>query len=209
VTSSQTPGSTSANDPEGFRTRRNAVIVALIGLLGVAVVAPIVTGFVTRAHTVQPERTITASPPIPAPKPLRLAITSPTHGADVGKFINVTGSVTGLQPGDLIWTFDEPYNANGRPTGMFYPNLGPCPVDGTTWRCDGIGLGDTGTASSTGVGQYIVWAVAVDSREAFNIVSTIRCLAPAEIVATCPFSVTELPGSENTNLQSVPVTRTR
>src|ERR1022692_4689719 len=107
----------------------------------------------------------------------------------------------------MIWTFDEPFNNKGQPGGVYYPNVGPCDVVQGTWTCRGIGLGYTGTASASSKGLYFIWAVVVNTSEAFRIVHTIRCLASPLFVNHCSIRDTSLPGEQIAGAQKVGVKR--
>lgn len=202
---------TRVRESRWFRVATTALLAAaLIGTGGVVFFVPVKR----TAPSPSPTITVTAKPTpthgAHSSAPVQLGpITSPVDGDQVGPYVNLRGSVSGLNPGQMVWTFFEPFTGRGRPTGAYYPDRGPCPVVGQAWACDHIGLGYTGTASKSSIGQYIIWAVVVNSQEAFNIVSTIRCLASPSIVPACPYSVATLPGTENAPAQHVRVTRIR
>lgn len=120
--------------------------------------------FIPVKHTAPgsgPTVTVTATPiptqpAVPSSAPVQLGpITSPVDGDNVGPYVNLRGSVSDLKIGQMIWTFDEPFAATGRPTGTYYPNRGPCTVTGKTWACDHIGLGNTGTAIRAALGNTL------------------------------------------------------
>jgi hypothetical protein len=69
-----------------------------------------------------------SSSPTTSTSETRLAlgpIRHPTDGSSIGVRVNLSGQVSGLKPGDLIWTFNEPYlRRRGVPSDRFYPDTG-------------------------------------------------------------------------------------
>ena len=60
----------------------------------------------------------------------------------------------------MVWTF----NASAANPTLLYPNVGPCPVDGNTWTCNDIYLGqDTDYCA-----QFILWAAVVTDEQGYQ-----------------------------------------
>jgi hypothetical protein len=178
-----------------------------------AIVVALITGLTTY-FVAKPSASRVNSPALSSPVKLSFSLTNPADGSSIGQVINVSGSVSGLDNGELIWTFNEPLADGGR---TYFPNTGPCTVAGDTWSCDQVDVGGPATpqAPKNGVGPYRIWAVIVSANDAFTIVNHIRCfpsgkasIVGAKIVSTCPDSYSELPGRDIYMPQQTAVTRT-
>ena len=141
-------------------------------------------------------------------------ISTPQDGGTVGEFVDVSGSVSGLKAGEMIWTFNEPLSPKG---GTYYPNTGPCAVQSGKWTCNDVAIGGTYKKGEQGtLGSYRIWAVVVGEQEASDIVRHLRCfpsgnLSPkvsgVKIVAACPNTYQSLPGSDIAAPQRITVLR--
>jgi hypothetical protein len=110
----------------------------------------------------------------------------------------------------MIWTFNEPLQPKG---GTYYPNTGTCAVQSGTWTCDDIDIGPAGDElTKGGLGPYQIWVVVVSEKDAFDIVTHLRCFpsgtSKSPITASCPDSYQSLPGSDIATPQNITVTRT-
>ena len=161
--------------------------------------------------------TTTQSPRV-ARKVVLGQIQTPSDGSSISGYIDISGSVSGLKPGEMVWTFNVPYNAQGAPSGSYFPNTGPCNVESGTWHCNHIAIGAVGPGSSHNLGRYDIWATVVSDSDAFSIVNTLRCfvsgiLVPdvrgVKIEPVCPSSLPSLPGQDIVTPQHITVTRTR
>jgi hypothetical protein len=56
----------------------------------------------------------------------------------------ITGTVTNLASGEVVWSFNEPYTTGSSPvlSGMVYPDAGPCRVNGPSFRCNLVFAGE-------------------------------------------------------------------
>lgn len=145
-------------------------------------------------------------------------IQNPSDGSSINGYVDISGSVSGLKPGQMVWTFNEPYNSQGNPSGSYFPNTGPCEVSGDTWHCSHIAIGAVGGGPIAGLGRYRIWAAVVSDSDAFSIVTAIRCfvsgiLVPpvrgVKIEPVCPVSLPSLPGKDIVAPQGITVTRTQ
>jgi hypothetical protein len=132
---------------------------------------------------------------------------APNGDSNIGWTVDLSGSVSGLQTGQMIWTFNESL----RTPGTFYPDTGPCSVNADIWTCDGVHIGSEG---KVGLGKYRIWAVVVSTSDAFNIVTTLRCFPSGipsvpgvKINPACTDSYSSLPGGDVVPPQSIDVTR--
>jgi hypothetical protein len=133
---------------------------------------------------------------------------APNGDSNIGWTVSLSGPVSGLRPGQMVWTFNEPLQE----PRTYYPDTGPCSVSAGTWTCDGVHIGVEGTA---GLGKYRIWAVVVSTSDAFNIVNVLRCLPSGipgvrgvKINPACPDLFSSLPGNDVVQPQSIEVTRT-
>jgi hypothetical protein len=131
---------------------RTALIVAAIGS-----VASVVTGFVVSSHSSSSASipTVRAAPSV--------NITSPTDGANIPMALSIQGTVKNLRPNEDVVVYNEPVS-DGKPSGTFYPGLGPCPVhsDGS-WTCS-VHVGSPANYGN----QFYVWAAVVTSAQAYS-----------------------------------------
>jgi hypothetical protein len=143
----------------GLATIIAAIIVAVASVAGVF--------FIGRA-------TSGASPVPTAPgashSPASVVITEPPAGNTTFK-TTLSGDVSNLQSGQLIWTFVQAVNNNNSFSPDTYPTEGPCSVNynNGTWICSGVYIGDP-----KDTGTYRVCAAVVDSSDAFAIVELLE-----------------------------------
>jgi hypothetical protein len=99
-----------------------------------------------------------------------VTITEPPTG-DVKFNTNLSGKVSKLQRGELIWTFAQPVNNGGSFSPNTYPTTGPCTVNYTngTWICNNVYIGDVKDS-----GTYRVCAAIVNSPDTFIIVQLLE-----------------------------------
>lgn len=178
-----------------------------------AVVVALITGLTTYFATKSSGPGGSSSASSSAAK-LSFSLTNPADGSTVGQVVNVSGTVSGLSAGELIWTFNEPLISG---SGTYFPNTGPCTVTGDTWTCSGVDIGGPATLENAKdvLGPYRIWAVIVSTEDAFDIVAHIRCfpsgkpnVAGVKINPICPDSYQVLPGSDIYTPQQTAVTRT-
>lgn len=131
--------------------------------------------------------------------PLNVTINRLPDGIIEYPYQTLSGTVTGLQPGQMVWTFsqfassDDPNNAT-----KFYPDTGPCEVNEArhTWVCPKMVIGDPGSA---GVGTYKIWVSVVSDEDALKITQKITCTDnayellqnPNANVSNCDMSVSD------------------
>ena len=149
---------------------------------------------------------------VPAPETARSAhlilepFEVPGGNSNVGRVVDLTGPVSGsLAPDEMVWTFNQPLMAGGG----HYPDTGPCPVSNGMWSCGSIYIGQSPTKADpkAGLGQYRIWASVVSDKEAYNIVTALRCQPSPTIPCSQEFS--SLPGVDIAKPQFIIVTRTR
>jgi hypothetical protein len=101
--------------------------------------------------------------------PASLTITQPLTG-DIHWKDNYSGQAINLQPGQLVWTFNQTVTG-GNISDKVYPDTGPCMVDYThqQWACTGVYVG-----SESDNKTYMVCAAIIDSKTAFAIVDDLR-----------------------------------
>jgi hypothetical protein len=106
-----------------------------------------------------------------------VTITEPPSG-DVRFNTNLSGNVSKLQRGELIWTFAQPVNNDGSFSPDTYPTTGPCTVNYTkgTWICSNVYIGDAKDS-----GAYRVCAAIVNSPNTFIIVQLLENSGTAKI----------------------------
>jgi hypothetical protein len=134
---------------------------------------------------------------------------APNGDSNIPWEVSLSGPVSGLKPGQMVWTFNEFLKT----PGTYYPDTGPCAVNAGTWRCDHVHIG---TGGKDGLGKYRIWAVVVSSSDAFKIVATLRCfpsgipsIRGVTLKPACPDTFSSLPGNDLVPAQSIEVTRTR
>jgi hypothetical protein len=103
----------------------------------------------------------------------------PGDGANVDRHVPIlSGGAQDLQAGQMVWTF----NANAADPTLIYPNLGPCPVDGNTWTCNDIYLGqDTDYCA-----KFILWAAVVTDEQGYQDAVTRESASHSLAVAQPP-----------------------
>lgn len=151
----------SDNEGGGAPVDRSGLRIALIGFLGTVILAGAgVVGAIIQAH---------AGPASPAaPLGARSISIDPTKDGAISYPTALEGDVSGLQPGEMVWTFNQPAD---NPEAVTYPNSGPCVVDydHKRWKCSHIYIG-----APPGRGGYRIWAAVVNERQAFDIVIALR-----------------------------------
>jgi hypothetical protein len=115
-----------------------------------------------------------ASTPVPSASstPLGAAsvtINEPSTG-DITWKDSYSGEAVNLQPGQLVWTFNQGV-AGGGFSDKVYPDTGPCAVDYShqQWTCTDVFVG-----SEVDHGTYEVCAAIIDTTTAFGIVDDLR-----------------------------------
>lgn len=151
------------SDNEGGRVLadRSGLRNALIGLLGTVIVA----GAGLLGATIQAHRE-PAAPAAPI-GPRSISI-DPTKDGTISYPTALEGDISGLQPGEMVWTFNQPTDSPG---AAIYPNSGPCVVDydHKRWKCSRIYIG-----APSDHGGFRVWAAVVNERQAFDTVEALR-----------------------------------
>jgi hypothetical protein len=91
-------------------------------------------------------------------------IKDPLGGDGISMTPVITGTVTNLGAGEVVWSFNEPYTTGKSqvPTGRVYPDAGPCQVDGLSFRCNLVFAGQPGDYCR----QVQLWAAVVTINEA-------------------------------------------
>ena len=131
----------------------------------------------------------------------------PNGDSNIGQVVNLSGPVSGLARGQMVWTFNEPLRPNG---GTVFPNTGPCEVSGKTWTCNNIFIGESPTTRNpkAGQGRYLIWAAVVSEQDAFDIVSHLRCNPTPQSPCNQTYTRSTLPGRDILPPQKIRVTRT-
>jgi hypothetical protein len=143
----------------GWATIIAAVILASGGVVGVVIGRATASGGAS-ASTAPDASHGTAS----------VTITEPPSG-DVTFNTKLSGNVSNLQRGELIWTFAQAVNNGGSFSPETYPTTGPCTVNYTnsTWICSNVYIGDTKDS-----GTYRVCAAIVNFSDTFTIVQLLE-----------------------------------
>ncbi len=98
---------------------------------------------------------------------MSVTINAPDTGAIhyVGSY---SGTFSGLQPGQTIWTFNQPVGKNGDISPTTFPDNGPCNVNlaTKTWNCS-----DTYVGNPSDTGTYRVCAAILSPAEANTVVT--------------------------------------
>jgi hypothetical protein len=84
--------------------------------------------------------------------------------------MSISGTVEGLKGGDNVWVFNRSVHAGAQ---LFYPERRQCPVEGNSWRCPAIYVGNVTDQQS-----YDVVAIVVDGtvqRQLADYVSSDGC----------------------------------
>lgn len=146
-----------------------------VWLLGTLGAAAITAGGGAIGHALsQNDGTSAANPPT-----ISFSDQQPGDGAHVDRLVPIlSGSVSDLQPGQMVWTF----NASMSNPTLLYPNLGPCPVDGNTWTCNDIYLGQDKDYCT----QFILWAVVVTDEQGYQNALTRESTSHSMTVAQPP-----------------------
>jgi hypothetical protein len=83
---------------------------------------------------------------------------------------SISGTVEGHKGGDTIWVFNRRVQTGYQ---LFYPEGQPCPIEGNSWRCPAIYVGN-----DTDNGSYDVVAIVLDGttqRQLTDYVSSDGC----------------------------------
>ena len=95
----------------------------------------------------------------------------PPRSFDIPLINNFSGSEVNLQPGQLVWTFNQNIESDGKISPTTYPDSGPCTVNYAlgTWDCRGIYIGNT-----TDNRYYHVCAAVLSASDALAVVNLLR-----------------------------------
>lgn len=140
---------------------RSGLRIALIGFLGTVILASAgVAGALIQAHA--------GSTTPAAPFGVRSISIDPTKDGTISYPTALEGDVSGLQPGEMVWTFNQPTD---NPAAVVYPNSGPCVVDydHKRWRCSRTYIG-----APADRGGFRIWAAVVNEEQAFETVEALR-----------------------------------
>jgi hypothetical protein len=137
----------------------------------------------------------TAANSAQSPGGITLGINGIENENSVGEYVNISGRVSGLWSGEMIWTFVKFVSGHA-----YYPGP-PCSTGSGTWTCDYVHVGPV----VHGLGSYQIFVVAVDEEEISDIMGRLTC-GPSE--PGCSKSFPSLPGEDSPEPQSVRVTRT-
>jgi hypothetical protein len=194
--SGQSAGPPSGPSPDAIAQSRSIWRSAWLQAASIVVAALIGAAAV---YQFGPRQSTTTAPPALG------VIISPSNDSTVGNPIpELSGRVSNLRPGEMVWTFNAPQSQGG----AYYPNTGPCPVTGGVWTCHNIYLGPAATPQNPrlGNGNYVIWAVIVSDSDAFDIVTHLRCNPTPK--NTCVQAYSTLPGTDIASPQSITVDRT-
>jgi hypothetical protein len=173
-----------------------------------AVIGAVLTGTITGLATYYASHNSSTSGASGSASQLALGpFEAPNGDSNIPWTISLSGPVSGLKPGQMVWTLNESLKT----PGIYYPDTGPCSVSAGTWTCTDLHIGIEG---KSGLGKYRIWAVVVSSSDAFEIVDEIRCF-PSGILSihgvtlkpACQDSSTSLPGSDLVAPENIQVTR--
>ena len=95
----------------------------------------------------------------------------PPRSFDIPLINNFSGTEVNLQPGQLVWTFNQNIEGSGKFSPTTYPNSGPCTVNYARgkWSCRGIYIGNT-----TDDRYYHVCAAVLSTSDALAVVNLLR-----------------------------------
>ena len=100
--------------------------------------------------------------------PIELTFENPPEGGTYSSPGTLSGRVTNLSPGEMVWTFNQKYDPKtGRLQLPFFANPGPCAVADGKWSCEGVYVGDSTKDNGR---QFAVWAAVVNEEQAQHIV---------------------------------------
>ena len=99
---------------------------------------------------------------------ITFSIENPPEGGTYSSPGTISGRVTNLSPGEMVWTFNQKYDKTGRLELPIFANPGPCPVTNETWRCENVYIGDSTKDNRR---QFAVWASVVSEEQAKHIVA--------------------------------------
>lgn len=146
---SPAPGKTSG--VKNHKRRKLAVDPGLAAIVAavIAAAAGVVGGFIGNASTSGPGPGSAASNPKGRIVNTIVTITPPITG-DIRFESTLSGHVSDLQKGNMIWTFFQVIQSSGQVDPMTYPTNGPCTVNFSkgTWACPDVYVGkqkDSGT----------------------------------------------------------------
>jgi len=138
-------------------------------------IAPLVlvVGGIAGAYLAPQDKAATVpapSAPSTPPGAAGLTINEPPSGNIAWKD-NYSGAATNLQPGQLVWTFNQTVKA-GNISDKVYPDTGPCTIDYAhqQWTCTRVFVGSPPPDHNT----YVVCAAIIDTQTAFAIVDDLR-----------------------------------
>jgi hypothetical protein len=156
----KTPSSRSRAPGSGQRKPRTKWSLdqglAIVAASAVTAAGGFLTAWVLRAPAATPARA-------PALPPSAISITNPQSGAHVGLMTAITGTIDNLRPGQMVWVLTQPYTGTGRPSKLFFPAIGPCPVDQRgIWSC----RIQVGSAADVGH-EFAIWATVVTSAQGY------------------------------------------
>jgi hypothetical protein len=116
-----------------------AWISAIAGLIVALTGAGFIAGHATASSSTASSGIRGAASPAPSVSAVPdTHIKNPVGGDSINMRPVITGTVTGLAPGEVVWSFNEPYTTgiSPVPSGMVYPDAGPCRIDGSSFRCN-------------------------------------------------------------------------
>jgi hypothetical protein len=166
---------------------------------GLSTVIAVIVGFGLN-YLVGPHPAAASSPPILG------SFITPGNNDTIGNVVpTLSGHVSGLKPGEMVWTFNESQSQRN----TYFPNSGPCEVSAGVWTCHDIYIGPAASSKNPnlGKGNYQIYAVIVTDQDAFDIVDHLRCNPTPKSPCTQTYST--LPGNDIAPAQSVTVDRTR
>jgi hypothetical protein len=143
---------------------KGIVITGLFGLAG-AVIAGM-WGYAAATNNAETEEP-SAPPGIVG---MEVEWTPNTEGEVEGRY-QLTGEVENFEPGQLVWSYNQPLNPDTNGDGVrdgvagpIYPDHGPCTVDSAgKFTCD---LGWAGEPVSDAGQPFGIWAAVVDDEDA-------------------------------------------
>lgn len=151
-----TDGTTAAASDTGRTIREHPLLLAAFSGVS-ALIAGLGVAFANHVWSSTPAVAV-------PPPPVVSGVSVEWNGAS-GRY-TTTGTVSDLPPGDLIWTYSQPYADPNHP-GSVFPNDGPCPVDSTgRFACT---TGWAGDVSERGM-QFRLIAAVVTQADAYQAV---------------------------------------
>jgi hypothetical protein len=124
-----------------------AIVLGVIGSLLAAALGAVLTLFYQRLQ----ETSIT--------------LDSPNGSNSVNSHPAISGHVYNLQPGYVVWSYDQPAGSN-----TAYPDAGPCRIEGDQYHCLLTNLSIDPTHEKAGSQDFRLWVTVVDtSQAALNI----------------------------------------